>query len=99
MANKQFYSIKEFARKINYSERQVRQWCSDGDIKAWKVSDGRKWLIPKSVLKEFPKRGDIRVRTDQESQSSPPILESEDKHWGELVDAAEWPAPQKGVQY
>lgn len=49
-----FLTIKEFAHRVNYSERRIRQFCKDEKIKAQKLTTGsRKWLIPKSELKKF----------------------------------------------
>ncbi|MBI4286192.1 MAG: helix-turn-helix domain-containing protein [Chloroflexi bacterium] len=45
------YTIKDAAQKANYSERQIRQWCIDGKLTgAYKIAEGRKWLIPESAL-------------------------------------------------
>jgi excisionase family DNA binding protein len=44
-------TIKEFANKLNYSQRHIRQMCIDGKIKAQKLTHGsRKWLIPESEI-------------------------------------------------
>lgn len=49
-----FLTIKEFAHKVNYSERQIRQMCIDGKVKAQKLNTkSRKWLIPESELNKF----------------------------------------------
>ena len=45
-----FFTIKEFAEASHYSERWVRQMCIDRKIKADKIGDARKWLIPASEL-------------------------------------------------
>ena len=49
------YNLREAANLIHYSERQTRQFCIDGKIKASKVANGRKWLITESALNEFAK--------------------------------------------
>lgn len=49
--NEKVYTIKEASQKIYYSERQIRQRCIDGKLKgAYKILEGRKWLIPESAL-------------------------------------------------
>jgi hypothetical protein len=52
--NEKLLTLKEFASKIFYSERWVRQMCIDGKIEAHKITDdARKWLIPASELKKL----------------------------------------------
>jgi len=49
--NKDFLPLKEFANKVHYSERSIRQMCIDGKIRAYKLGHGsRKWLIPESEI-------------------------------------------------
>jgi excisionase family DNA binding protein len=50
--NEEFLTIREFANRVHYGERQIRQKCIDGKIKASK-SLGRKWLIPSTELENF----------------------------------------------
>lgn len=45
-------TIREFARRVHYSERQIRQGCIDGKITASK-NLGRKWLIPATEIERF----------------------------------------------
>lgn len=42
--NKTWFSVKEFARRIDYTERHVRRMIKEGRINAQKV--GRKYQIP-----------------------------------------------------
>lgn len=53
-----FYTLSEVALLMRYSERRIRQFCIEGDLKAVKAPKGRKWLIPVNALEEFlnPKR-------------------------------------------
>jgi excisionase family DNA binding protein len=45
-------TIKEAAKRLNYSERQIRQMCVDGRLAgAVKIGGRGKWLIPESSLK------------------------------------------------
>ena len=50
--DEEFLTIRQFANKVHYSERQIRQGCIDGKINASKAI-GRKWLIPVTELYRF----------------------------------------------
>ena len=51
---KEFYTIREAARLIGYSERQLREKCIGGEIPgAYKLPTGRKWLIPREGLEQY----------------------------------------------
>jgi len=50
--DEEFLTIREFASKVHYGERQIRQKCIDGEIVANK-SIGRKWLISVAELEKF----------------------------------------------
>lgn len=51
------YTIRQVARRLNYSQRQIRQMCTDGKIAgAYKLPGGGKWLIPESRLAAIAKR-------------------------------------------
>ena len=51
---KELYTIREAARLIGYSERQLRQKCIGGEIPgAHKLATGRKWLIPRKGLEQY----------------------------------------------
>jgi|GEM_PF-5151702 len=50
------YTIKEAAKKVRYSERQLREKCIEGKMPdAYKIPAGRKWLIPEHSIKAFNK--------------------------------------------
>lgn len=50
------YTIKGAAQKINYSERHLRQLCIDDKVPgAYKIADGRKWLIPEHAIEALKK--------------------------------------------
>lgn len=52
--DKEVYTIREAAKVISYSERQVRQLCIDGKIEsAYKLKGTRKWLIPRTAIQPF----------------------------------------------
>lgn len=67
------YTIKVAAQKINYSERHLRQLCIDGKIPgAYKIPDGRKWLIPSQCIEALEKKlgvknkpTEVRIKADQ----------------------------------
>ena len=51
---KEFYTIREAARLIGYSERQLRAKCIGGEIPgAYKLPTGRKWVIPRKALEKY----------------------------------------------
>lgn len=50
---KKFYTLQEASSLIRYSERRIRQFCIEGDLKAVKLPKGRKWLIPVNAVEEF----------------------------------------------
>jgi excisionase family DNA binding protein len=73
-----FLTIKELAYKVNYTERQIRQFCKDGKIKAQKLTTGsRKWLIPKSELNKF----------GGEAKPTPQVSRTSQANWIEEYEA------------
>lgn len=75
--NEKVYTIKEASEKIHYSERQIRQRCIDGKLKgAYKIPEGRKWLIPESGLASINAKQEAppNVATEQ-----PPYIETPHK--------------------
>lgn len=89
--------IKEVARKTNYSERQIRQYCLDGTIEgAVKLTDSsRKWLIPASALQKLQSQTkalmpDAEPHDKRILQDSSPKLplelvnKDQEKHWQDV---------------
>ncbi len=75
LRGKKFYSIAEFAKLFNYSQRSVRQMCIDGRIKAKKITLGaKKWLIPASELKKL--QADRNLITKVEPKRYEGIIET-----------------------
>jgi len=63
------YGIREAAKLLSYSERQVRQMCIDGKIPgACRLPKGRKWLIPGSALRAVGKGEESKARADVQSE-------------------------------
>ena len=85
MGNK-FYNVKESADLIGYSERQVRQFCIDGKIKAQKVASGCKWLIPASELDKFPEYDNRQKGQVQMPMLDRLIIKAKRKHFEDLCD-------------
>ena len=84
--DREFLTLKEFARKISYSERQVRQMCIDGKIQAKKITDdARKWLIPASELERLKAGGKFTEKT----KLKPHEEEGTTELWEEFVDLIE----------
>ena len=44
--NKQDLTIKQYSREKGYSDRHIRRLIAQGKIKAYRLSDRGKWLIP-----------------------------------------------------
>lgn len=49
------YRVKEVSSILNYKERTIRQWITDGKLKAVKI--GGEWRVPKEEV-ERKKRGE-----------------------------------------
>ena len=62
--NKEFETIKEYAESHHYSERRVREMCHSGKIKAERVGEGRKWLIPIDDVATLSPKGGTRHDDD-----------------------------------
>ena len=85
--DKEILTLKEFAKKIPYSERWVRQMCINGKIEAEKISDdARKWLIPASELErlkagsKFPSKAEkSRTKPYEETPHKQQMREMADK--------------------
>ena len=76
-------TIKDFAHRTHYSERQIRQMCIDGKIKAQKLTTGsRKWLIPESALNKFGGEAKPAPQISRISQAN--WIEDYEKQNGEL---------------
>lgn len=79
--DKEFYTIREAAKKLCYSERHLRQLCIDGKIGASKIDGGRKWLIPLTVIQRFNDdilrcyRKDSRYVRPEQEQKFLPLLQ------------------------
>jgi len=97
----EFLTIQEFASKVHYGERQIRQKCIDGKIKASK-SLGRKWLIPSTELGQFGttssgERDDYDAIKQHAESGAPPegkradplIEEAQKEHMLEIRDLIE----------
>jgi excisionase family DNA binding protein len=46
----QYLTIKEFAAKVDYSERHIRRLIKGGNVQACRSEGRRKWLIPESEV-------------------------------------------------
>jgi excisionase family DNA binding protein len=76
----EFLTIKEFAKEVNYSERQIRQYCIEGKINATKLGNsGRKWLISSGEIKRFKSGASVEA-VDQDPKQ---------EHYSRMVDIAE----------
>lgn len=90
--NENFLTIKEFAHKVNYSKRQIRQFCKDEKIKAQKLTTGsRKWLISKSELNKFG--GEVKPATQISSISQVNWVEDYEAEHRELPLIPDFMAP------
>ena len=70
---KEFFTIKEVAHKIVYSERRVRQMCIEGKIEAEKISDdARKWLIPVTELERLKAGSEFTRKAKQKTYEETP---------------------------
>jgi len=72
---KKFLTVKEFALKTNYTERQIRQYCVEGRIEgAEKFDDkARKWLIPESSV--------IKTKLDAETPHNTTAITNWVEEW------------------
>jgi len=70
--DKEILTLKEFAQKIPYSERWVRQMCIDGKIEAEKLPDGRKWLIPVTELERLKASSEFTKKAKQKPYEETP---------------------------
>jgi len=94
------YTLREAAKLIGYSERQLRQKCLDGKVLgAYKIADGRKWLIPRDAVQwleqSHPKQppnesiGGVAQRPDHEL--NPMLAEQQKEHLDDLHHClSEW---------
>lgn len=55
MMDNKVYTLKQVMRLIPYSERSLRRFCTEGKLGAFKLPEGRKWLIPAEAIEEFLK--------------------------------------------
>jgi hypothetical protein len=77
-------------KKVHYSERWIRQRCIDGKIPgAYKLTDGRKWLIPTSEAKRFGKR---KVKRHSEAVEKAPHVKGD--HFALMTDIAHYLSPE-----
>lgn len=53
------YTVKEVAARLRVSERQVRKWVEDKELRVFRIGL-RGYRIPESALQEF-----VDKRTDQ----------------------------------
>ncbi|MBA7471187.1 hypothetical protein ES707_06488 [subsurface metagenome] len=86
---KKVYTIAEAAKLTYYSERSIRQMCLDGKFpSAYKIADGRKWLIPTGALLKFKESGKRqrlgRQSDEQLSLVTNVLVEATKKHLGEI---------------
>lgn len=90
--NETLLTITKFAVKVHYSERQIRQMCIDGKIKAQKLNVGsRKWLIPESELNKFG--GDTKLALQVNIISQENWIEDYEIHHRELPMVPEFVLP------
>ena len=76
-------TVQEFAKRIHYSERRVRQKIHSGEIEA--IPFGRKWLIPESQifavgLREELKANILQIR--EELGLPRKYIYVKGRHWG-----------------
>lgn len=81
---KKFYNVKEFADLIGYSERQVRQFCIDGKIKAQKVDSGCKWIVPANELDQLTEYDNRQKGQVQMPMIDRQIIKDKRKHFKEI---------------
>jgi excisionase family DNA binding protein len=53
MYEREYITVKEFALKVRYNERQIRRCIESGEIKASRAGRRRKWLIHISEVERF----------------------------------------------
>lgn len=60
-AEREFYSVKEFAELVERAEYTVREWCREGRINAQKSKTGRgdakAWQVPSCELGRYRDHG------------------------------------------
>jgi len=92
--DKEVYTIREAAKLIGYSDRHLRQRCIDGNVPgAYKITEGRKWLIPRAAVQQFS-QGQLRqpivqpISSQTQQLQDPRITEARRKHDEDLYNFA-----------
>jgi len=87
--NEKLLSLQEFAKRTNYSERQVRDMCLKGKITgARKLPGGRKWLIPESMVGSLKQERESEEPTATVKQDIL-VLKAREKHLEDLCNSIE----------
>ncbi|MDO8491233.1 MAG: helix-turn-helix domain-containing protein [Dehalococcoidia bacterium] len=86
-------TINEAAKRINYSDRWLRQKCRIGELAAEKAPNGRKWLISEDALNEFISKNGATETQAQGSMPNVAEVNTPSSHGGDTP-----PALPKAVQ-